>query len=351
VNLCAGTVDLVVRDFKGCLVNSTVNITQPAPLAATFTTVDPVCNGSCDGSITVTPTGGVPIYNYSLNGGTTQVSNILVNVCSGTQDVIITDANGCTLEVNPVLVDPPAIDIVLVDMIESNCGANNGELIVTATGPNPGFQYSSNGDPFQSTGVYQNIYSGAYDIVAVDDLGCEVHEFFGVNDVEMDGILITQTNPLCFGAFDGTVEVTNVNGAGTINYELDLSGITQLSGFFPNLGEGSHVVVITDAGNCVFTLPFNLAQPDPITFDPLVTDVACFGAATGEVEFTNVAGGTGTYMYSIDGGNNFAPGATFTNLPVATYNLAVTDINGCMEFDSDQILRHFQWRSRTTNLT
>lgn len=337
-NLCAGTVDIVVRDSKGCLVNSTVNITQPAPLSATFTTVDPVCNGSCDGSITVTPSGGVPAYNYSLNGGTTQTSNILLNVCSGTQDVLITDANGCTLEVNPVLVDPPAIQIDLVDMIESNCGFNDGQLIVTASGPNPGFTYSANGStPPQTNGTFSNIYAGAYDIVVTDDLGCQAQEFFGVNDVQMDGILITQTNPLCYGSFDGTVEVTNVNGAGPINYELDMSGITQSSGFFPSLGEGSHIIVITDAGNCVFTLPFNLTQPDPLTFDPVVTDVACYGDSTGAIEFTNAAGGTGAYQYSVDGGANFAPGTTFGSLPVGTYGLVITDVNGCMETGSETI--------------
>lgn len=338
MNLCAGNLDIVVRDFKGCLVNSTINITQPTPLSATFTTVDPVCNGACDGSITVNAAGGTaPAYSYSLNGGVVQASNVLLNVCSGIQDVIITDANGCELEVNPVLVDPPAIDITLVSMTESNCGFNDGELIVTATGPNPGFTYSSNGDPAQPTGVYSNIYAGAYNIVAVDILGCETNEFFGVNDIQMDGILIAQTDPLCFGSFDGTVEVTNVNGSGTINYELDNSGFTQTSGFFPNLGEGSHIIVITDAGNCVFTIPLNLDQPDPITFNTVITDVACFGASTGEIEFTDTVGGTSPYMFSIDAGGSFVSGTTFTGLPIGTYDLVVTDINGCMEIGSAEI--------------
>ncbi|TSJ47593.1 T9SS type B sorting domain-containing protein [Fluviicola chungangensis] len=333
-NLCAGNVELVVRDSKGCLTNSTVNITQPTPLSATFTSIDPVCNGSCDGSITVTPSGGVPTYNYSLNGGASQPSNTILNVCSGTQDVVITDANGCTFEVNPVLVDPPAIQIDLVDMIESNCGFNNGELIVSATGPNPGFIYSMNGGPGQPSGTFSNLYAGAYDMVATDVLGCEVHEFFGVNDIEMDGILITQTDPLCYGSTDGTVEVTNVNGAAPISYELDNSGMTQFSGFFPSLGAGSHIVVISDAGNCVFTIPFTMNQPDPLVFDPLVTNVACYGASTGEIQFTDTTGGTPSYMFSIDGGSNFSSGGFFDNLPVGNYDLAMTDVNGCMEFGS-----------------
>ncbi len=330
INLCAGNVDVVVRDSKGCLTNSTVVITDPAPLSATFTTVDPVCNGSCDGSITVTPSGGVPTYNYSLNGAASQTSNTILNVCSGTQDVIITDANGCTLEVNPVLVDPPAIEIDMVSMIESNCGNNDGELIISASGPNPGFTYSANGGASQTNGTFSNLNAGAYDIVVVDDLGCTAHEFFGVNDVQMDGVLISQSDPLCFGSADGTIEVTNVNGAIPINFELDMSGFLQGSGYFGSLEAGTHIIVITDGGNCVFTIPLTLDQPDPLTFDPVVTDVACYGASTGEIEFTNNAGGTPAYMFSADGGTNFVSGTTFTNLPVGTYDLAVTDNNGCM---------------------
>ncbi|WP_430402526.1 gliding motility-associated C-terminal domain-containing protein [Fluviicola sp.] len=338
-NLCAGNVDVVVKDFKGCLTNSTVAITQPTPLSATFVAVNPICNGSCDGTITVTPSGGTPSYSYSLNGGATQVSNVILNVCAGIQDVEIIDANGCEFEINPSLVDPPAIQIDTISMTESNCGFNNGELVVTATGPNPGFNYSINGGPLQPNGNFPNLFAGAYDVVAVDDIGCQEHVFFGVNDVEMDGILITQSDPLCFGSFDGTVEVTNVNGALPITYELDNSGMTQSSGFFPGLSEGSHIVTIYDGGFCVFTIPLNLNQPDPITFDPIVTNVACNGGSTGEIEFTNTAGGTVPYMFSIDAGNNFVPGTAFTNLPVGIYDLMVMDNHGCMEVGTAEIIQ------------
>lgn len=336
-NLCAGNVELVVRDSKGCLTNSMVTVTQPAVLAATFTTVDPVCNGSCDGSITVTATGGTPAYSYSLNNGAGQTSNVIPNVCGGTQNVKITDAHGCMVQVNPVLVNPPAIQINMVSMTESNCGYNNGELVVDAVGPNPPFNYSVNAGPLQSSGTFTSLFAGAYDVLAVDNLGCEAHVFFGVNDVEMDGILITQTDPLCYGAFDGTVEVTNVSGADPITFELDNSGITQSSGFFSGLNEGSHIVTIYDGGYCVFTIPLNMTQPDPIVFNPAMTDVACFGASTGEIDLVNTIGGTAPYMYSIDGGNNLDPGAVFTNLPTGTYDLMVLDDHGCMEFGTATI--------------
>lgn len=336
-NLCAGNVELVVRDSKGCLTNSMVTVTQPAALSATFTKVDPVCNGSCDGSITLTATGGTPAYSYSLNNGASQASNVIPNVCGGTQNVKITDAHGCITQVSPVLVDPPAIQINMVSMTESNCGFNNGELVVDAVSPNPPFNYSINAGTLQPTGTFTSLFAGAYDVLAVDALGCEAHVFFGVNDVEMDGILITQSDPLCYGSFDGTVEVTNVSGAAPITFELDNSGITQSSGSFTGLSVGSHIVTIYDGGYCVFTIPLTMSQPDPIVFSPAMTDVACYGASTGQIDLSNTIGGTAPYMYSIDGGNNLSPGAVFNNLPVGTYDLMVMDNNGCMEFGTAEI--------------
>jgi large repetitive protein len=339
--LCAGNVDIVVRDSKGCLTNSAVVITQPTAVSATFVKVDPICHNSCDGSITVTPSGGTPTYSYSINGGASQPSNVLLNVCSGNQNVLVTDANGCTFSVIPSLVNPPAIQIDTISMTESNCGFNNGELVITATGPNPGFNYSINSDPFQSSNTFSNLFAGAYLVHVMDDIGCQDSIYFGVNDVEMDGILISQADPLCFGSFDGTVEVTNVSGTLPITFELDNSGITQSSGFFPGLSEGSHIITIYDGGFCVFTIPLNLSQPDPITFTSTVSNVACNGASTGEIEFTNTIGGTGAYVYSIDAGGTFDPATLYSNLPVGGYDLMVMDDNGCMEFghvDIDQSL-------------
>ncbi len=352
-NLCAGNVDLVVRDSKGCLTNSTVAITQPAALSATFTKVDPICNGSCDGSITVNAAGGTPAYSYSLNGGTAQTSNVILNVCGGTQDVEITDANGCAIEVNPVLVNPPAVQINMVSMTESSCGFNSGELVVNAVSPNPPFNYSINSGVLQSSGTFSNLFAGAYQVLAVDNLGCEAQVFFGVNDIQMNGVLIAQSDPLCFGSLDGTVEVTNVNGVAPISYELDNSGNTQSSGFFGGLSVGSHIVTIYDAGFCVFTIPVILVQPAPIAFDNTITDVACFGAATGEIEFTNTTGGTAPYMFSVDNGNNFDPGANFANLPTGTYDLMVMDDHGCMGAATVEILQvlPMEISNNKTNLT
>ncbi|MDR0801712.1 PKD domain-containing protein [Fluviicola sp.] len=328
--LCAGVVHVVVKDANGCLTNSDVTITQPTPVSATFVKTNPVCNGSCDGTITVTASGGTPAYQYSLNGGVLQSGTTITGGCGGNNTILVKDAHGCQFSSVQTLVDPPGFGIDTIGVTSSNCGFNNGSITVAANGTNGPFQYSMNSGPFQNSGTWTSLFSGAYEITAVDQLGCSESVFFGINDVEMDGITIYQTDANCHGVADGTIEVQNVSGAQPITYELDNSGVTQSSGFFPGLPFGSHIVTIYDGGFCVFTIPFTVAEPTEIQFDTDLTNISCNAGNTGEIDFINVSGGTGAHQYSIDGGNNFQAGTNFTGLTAGTYDLAVMDDNGCL---------------------
>jgi large repetitive protein len=332
--LCPGVVNIVVQDANGCLANSVVNIPQPAPLTATLVATDPTCHDACNGQVVMTPAGGTATYQYSANGGPLQSSPTLTDLCPGPQQLMVQDIRGCQFTATTTLANPPGITITLNDMVESNCGFNNGSLDVTATGLNAPFQYSMNGLPSQPTGVFGFLLAGAYNIVVTDAIGCTDSMFFGVNDIEMAGILLTMTDVTCFGGSDGTVEVTNVSGAPPITFELDNSGTTQTSGLFIGLAEGSHIVTIYDGGLCVFTIPFQTIQPEDITYNTTITDVVCNGGSSGEVNFNTLAGGTPGYQYSIDNGTTFQPGATFTGLMAGTYDVAVIDINSCVVYGS-----------------
>jgi gliding motility-associated-like protein len=349
VGLCAGNVNVVVRDDNGCLSNSTVAVGEPAAITANYVLTDPLCEGSCDGEIEVNANGGTAPFNYSVNGGANQASNFLTGLCAGDQDVIITDDHGCELTSTQTLTDPPGIVINQVSMTPSNCGFNDGELEVDATGVNPPFQYSVNGGANQGAGLFSNMLDGGYNVTVTDTIGCQESEFFGINDVQMDGELVSQTDVSCFGGSDGTVEVNNLAGSAPISFELDNSGITQTNGSFGGLSAGSHVVTIYDAGFCIYTIPFTINQPDEIDFNTNISDIACNGAATGEIEFTNVSGGVGGYQYSIDGGFVFQPSPIFSGLTAGNYTLLVLDANNCMVMGS-AVIQEATPVSFTTNV-
>lgn len=327
--LCAGVTHVVIQDSHGCLANADVTITEPPVLTATFTHTDPLCHDVCNGQVVVTASGGTSAYQYSVNGGTLQSSNTFTAVCSGNNTMLVQDANGCQFTAVQTLANPPAWGMDTLTYTDANCGFNNGEFGVTANGANGPFTYSFNGGPFTSQNTWNNLFGGAYQIIATDAQGCTDTMFFGISDVEMDGIVLVQTDATCWEVSDGSIEVQNVSGAPPITYELDNSGSPQGSGFFGNLQDGSHVVTVYDGGNCVFVLPFMVGQPTEIEYQNTTVPVACSGGSTGQISFVSVSGGTPPYQYSIDGGTTYQASPDFTGLAATTYNVVVEDAHNC----------------------
>lgn len=330
--LCAGNINVVVRDANGCLANSIVPITQPAAITATYTLTNPVCPDICNGQVQVnTPAGGTSPYQYSANGGGFQLSGLLTGLCDGPNSIVVRDAHGCLLTTTQNLVDPPSFTINEISNNPSNCLAFNGSFEVAATGGFAPYTYNNItlGIVQVGSGAFGSLQAGGYNIEVTDNHGCVQNLFVGVNDVEMDGILDGVIDATCNGSCDGQVMSHALLGAPPIQFELDLDGVFEPDGDFTALCAGSHIVTIIDNGNCIFTLPFTVVEPDEIMFTTAVTNVACSGGATGAIVVNPPTGGDGTYQYSINGGP-YVASPSFTGLAAGTYTLSVMDGNGCL---------------------
>jgi hypothetical protein len=94
-NLCTGTYSVTVRDAQNCQAVNAWSVLTPALLAVNPTPVNVTCYGSCNGSVSLTVTGGTPPYFYQWsNGASTQ--NIS-GLCSTTYSVTVTDSHLCTV--------------------------------------------------------------------------------------------------------------------------------------------------------------------------------------------------------------------------------------------------------------
>ena len=104
--LSAGTYSVIVTDYKGCTSMTSATITQPSlALSISNTFIDVTTSGGSNGSITLTVTGGTSPYSYLWsNGATTQN---LVNIPAGVYSVVVTDAHGCSILSNEILISQP----------------------------------------------------------------------------------------------------------------------------------------------------------------------------------------------------------------------------------------------------
>lgn len=93
--LGAGTHTIRIKDASGCIDSTDVNLVQLYPdLTVSLAQVAASCNIVPDGQVTITPSGGLTPYSYSLTGNTYQASNLFITP-HGSQQVYVKDNNGC----------------------------------------------------------------------------------------------------------------------------------------------------------------------------------------------------------------------------------------------------------------
>lgn len=327
--LCAGTFCVTITDANGCTVSTCVTITEPAPLAVTITPVDLVCNGICNGSASSTPTGGVAPYTYSWSNGATTAN--INNLCAGTYDITVTDANGNTASASATINEPPALSIITVNAMDANCfGSCDGSVAISATGGTGTVQYNWTGI---GTGASQTgLCAGTYNVTVFDDNGCTITSSATVNEPTPMTVTLTSVNANC-GQADGSASATVSGGTPPYVYSWTSGGNAATEN---NLSAGSYDVTVTDGKGCTVTQTITVGNNPAGTLSvSLISNVSCNGGNNGELSAT-MTGGAAPFTYSW----NSVPvqtTATATNLTAGNYTITVTDANGCMLTDNGTV--------------
>lgn len=323
--LCAGTYTVNVADASGCSLSNTVTITEPTPLVATVSATPASCGGVCDGSATVSISGGTAPYSILwANGQTTATVN---GLCAGPYSVTVTDANGCTQVVNIVVTEPPVLNAAITATSDVLCvGACTGSATVTGSGGTPGYTYTwSNGQNGQTA---TNLCVGQYTVTITDAIGCTATATAVIQDGQaLNASVSNSTNVTCFGACDGTATASATGGIGPYFYQWNDPN-SQTTQTAIGLCPGTYTVTVTDSQvpACTFQATVTITQPALLTATAVGNDVSCGNLCDGTAT-AFPQGGTAPYTYAW----NFAgqSGQTATDLCVGNYTVTITDANGC----------------------
>ena len=343
-NLAAGTYDLTIKDANSCTVTlPTITLTQPAALSFTLISQTNItgCAGDATGQIVTAVSGGASPYQYSVNGGAFATgSGTFASLTAGTYNIIVKDANGCTVTLPTVtLTEPPALAISLVTSQNISCNAGtDGQITFSVSGGTAGYDYQVNGGAFSPVGsnplTLSNLVAGTYTITVRDAKGClkSLPAVTLTQPALLAISLTSQTNVLCNGQNTGQV-VTAVSG-GTSPYQFSVNGgaFSAGSSTLSNLTAGTYNIVVKDASGCTAALPtVTLTQPTAINFVLTSSqNISCNGATDGQI-VTAVSGGVSPYQYSVNSGAFASGTGTFSNLAAGTYNIVVKDANGCIQ--------------------
>ncbi|NQY09603.1 MAG: gliding motility-associated C-terminal domain-containing protein [Flavobacteriales bacterium] len=337
----AGTVDYLVTatDDNGCTGTATAQLVEPNEVASSITGIPPSCNGLCDGSVDLaTPTGGNNTSYSFIWSPDGEITEDLVNKCDGTYEVTIADDNGCTITQIITLTEPSVVIATANTTGHATCDATcfNGDVIGAGSGGTVAGDYSYEWDDpsitttAAATGLNNNIYCVAVtDDNMCSDIACT--EVLGYPGQTWVPELI---HILCYGDATGSIDLSlTIRGNGppyVFVWDPAVTTPSAADSIRTNLIAGTYSVTITDALGEVFIRSYVLTEPaSPLGVQCSGVDPLCYEYTDGSVAVV-ASGGTSGYIYLWDDANA-STGANVGDIGAGTYNVIVTDANGCIE--------------------
>ena len=138
----------------------------------------------------------------------------------------------------------------------------------------------------------------------------------------------------CFGANDGSVNILLDNGFAPYTFNWSSNATTQN---LDNLSAGSYQVTFTDAAGCVgmSDSAIIIVEPQEIIVTSQIQPISCFGETDAAINLTVQGGASSTYSFQW---SNNATSQNLNNLGDGLYELTVTDVNGCTDTSSYDIV-------------
>lgn len=337
-NLPSGTYTYQVQDANACLVSGEVTIEEPNELVLDNDSLSNIiCFGEDNGMITLSATGGIPNYSFSLDQVDYQSNATFENLTPGDYTAYVQDNNNCISSYDFTITEPEVLTLDVSNQADVDCaGDNTGEVVLSAGGGSPNYQFSENGVDFQDSDTFSSLGAGDYQFVVEDDNGCQTT--VDVTIEEPDAIAITvdsQTDLLCAGDSDGAFSVSANGGTGDLSFAIN--GNSSPDGNFADLSAGDYTVEVTDANDCSSSIEVSITEPEALTLENTAqTNVGCNGDSNGAVSLS-ANGGIAGYQYELNGQSN--TDGFFDGLSAGTYTAIVTDANDCsttLQIDIEQ---------------
>ena len=168
----AGTYQYTVVDGNGCQSTASIAIAQPMALVATISSTPIACHGGLS-NVEVVATGGVSPY----------IGPGIFSEQSGLHIYTVTDANGCSVDISTIILQPREIELDISWLpIESPGGTTNVEVLASGGTPS-----------YIGTGVF-SVSAGTYFYTVNDANGCSITQSITVTRAGTSAFDIVGTN-------------------------------------------------------------------------------------------------------------------------------------------------------------
>ena len=328
--LAPGTFSIMVTDASGQSATSSVtlvNIFSPPTANAVISSYPTGCN-TRDASITLTASGGLPPYLYSIGEMQFQTDNFFPSLTAGSYYYAVKDANGCESPTNVFnnLTIPERCPIRENGITLSySCNPFKTYLgLMNVSGGTAPYMYSLDGITYQSSESWNNgVPAGIYTIWVKDATGLILLFTVAVTEKCLPVFpLSTVVQPATCG-LNGTITVTASAGTSPYLYSIDGNNF-QTNNQFTGLIPGNYTITVKDANGLISSI-YVIVGNSCLAVSAAAINGTC-GNSNGSV-LVQASGGTLPYLYSIDG-ITYVINNNFVNLAAGNYKVYAKDATG-----------------------
>ncbi|HNB81234.1 MAG TPA: SprB repeat-containing protein, partial [Chitinophagaceae bacterium] len=324
-----------VLDASGCgkdtfyVINSGGNFTINS-----ITKTKPACNGGGNGSISFAVTGGVPPYQYALNGGAFGSGFTFTSLASGTYTLHAKDSSGCFKDSIIQLGQPAALHFTNVVLNAALCfGTATASVSYSATGGTSPYQYRIDGGSWGSTSNFTSITGGTHTLSILDSAGCTKDTVIQLaQPAALHFTNVSIISPGCLGNI-GVISVQGSGGVAPYSFALG-SGSYTSTGMFSSLPAGTYTIHLKDNNACIYDTLITLNNTAQIALNALnYSPAICPGSTTGFIQVS----ANSIYppvLYTLNTNPPQSSG-NFNTLSAGTYTVHIEDQIGCF---TDSIL-------------
>jgi hypothetical protein len=372
-NVAKGKYTLMVTNKGGdtgvCPSFKIVDVGEIEVLTQNISSTPSSCFGATDAAVTLTATGGVANYGYTLSQGATTLTSTdgkFKDLLAGTYTGSITDGCG-QLATQLISVGQPIKTEATVTSASPSCSdPTNGTLSVSVTQGSGRYTYQllRNNVVEQELAAsaatswsLQNLAVGSYTLKIIDADHPLCEPFSQAIDLSPPTTLtlpsqnVSKQNSTCYGLNNGVVALINGEGGSTVQYTLT-NQATQavltpsLDLKFSNLAPGNYQLTkkrnITGCLDQVdYPTLIEITEPQQLSITLTKKDIRCHGEDDGSISST-VIGATPTdrYQWELNQAGSWVtlPQTTSTliNLSAGTYRLKLIGSSVC-EAQSDEV--------------
>lgn len=329
------TITFYVQTLSGCggEVGQSVCWTPDcnAPLPEIFDIKDASCNGTPDGGIIASATGGAGDFIFSL-GNETNGTGIFSDLAPGDYQLTVTDNLGCPNAIDFTINEPPPIGLneVIINQVSCN-GGSDGSATVSISGGSYPYFFNWNNAIVDS--IATGLSEGTHFLTVTDGNGCS--DVLEVEIIQPDGLFgSTETESAsCFELNDGTATVNPQGGTPPYSYLWDANANDQTTQTAVDLPTGIYIVTVTDLNGCEITATDFVAEPTELTSTIEFLALACNSSANGTATITP-DGGTPNYSYTWSNGD---AAMIADSLVAGVVSVTISDENGCTTENSIEV--------------